>query len=1111
MSWRRPAFSVAGGHEHGIGPGVIGPLVFGLMAGSHKRRQSRVNPATWLESRKGTSRVACGARSRLLLEELTPDSVIDFQRCRKQFEFRHVIQEVAPEDPRVFAELLVRRALAKLLQEPATGRTPFRAEELLEEVLNEVDVAGAPRKGELHKCVSLAMNCLHNYFELEDPSQVSSAMLSMEIGQERRKSQVLKGCIERLDTEASGHGHSVTLTAYVAAPELERAAWLRLGLDAWMLRESGYSCNGIRGRLLPLSYSGRAESRDFSRDHLDDMGRIVEATREGLLRARDSKGFSEQPSPSACGQCAYRSRCSAAIEPGIPALALKKGAWTRGVSPHHVAGKEALQHATSSVGGEASVEMQDNPRASTEGVTVVSTPVEAEPVLDVLMGLEDRYHAIDVETVEWEPGQSVYGHGRVVCFSVYCGDDVDFGSGPRLWVDNMDRDGSFRGVLERFRGYLEDPRLKKVFHNYSFDRAMFHNEGISVAGFAGDTMHMARLEHSDRESYKLEVLGRELLGPAWGKQSLAGVMGGAKVRSVEDLHRSVSPETRAAWVEYSTFDTVATWKLHERLLQLLEQRPWRTAHGKDCGVLLDFYKQYWCPFGDLLVAMEERGVPLDVQHLEEQRLRAERDIMVEADAFRSWLRTEYAKRYPGNEDLIGGISKFNPASYQQLRHLLFGKGPETISGVLIGGLGLGKELVKRYTPTGGIALGLDELTELCGPDPVNGKCGSAEPHLGQAGCVGLSHRCRMASIKKALSSFLESLPSTADSAGRVHASFNLHTSTGRLSCREPNLQQLPALEKDQYQVRAAIKCHQSRRFIVADYGQLDLRVLAHISQCKQMIKSLRSNIDFHSQTALHMYAHVRKAVDQGEVALVRPTDEQCMLPLVKEQFPNERRHAKAVNFGIAYGLSAAGLAMQLDCGKVEAERMIQKWYCAYPEVKRWQEEVVEGAKAHKEPYVVTLRGRQRRIGDLHLYSSPSVGRTGVKDMLSDAQWTKRRLGSAAYRQAINAPVQGGSADVVVEAMLKAHASPELRDLGFSMVLQVHDELVFEGPGETAGKALAVVKQIMEHPFMDGSELAVPLPVDAQITRTWGDAKGVLPGVNADSEQKKPKDTVALDE
>jgi len=766
-----------------------------------------------------------------------------------------------------------------------------------------------------------------------------------------------------------------------------------------------------------------------------------------------------------------------------------------------------------------------DPIAHTRGVTVVSTAEEASNVLKVLKSLteEDRYHAIDTEVKGWLPKLTPYGHGEVTCFSIYCGDDVDFGTGPRLWVDNMGMDGESRGLVECFREYFEDPSLKKVFQNYSFDRAMLFNEGgVRVAGFAGDTMIMARLEHSDRMSYSLESLGCELLGDPWGKQSLSNLIKREGVKRADELHTSANVETRKAWMDYSTFDTVATWTLHQELLKRLREMPWEGPEkGKS---MLDFYETYWRPFAEVLVGMEERGVPADKHHFAIQEIQAEKDYEAEIDAFRDWVRAEYQTRYPDDADLAKDFQRFNPMSSKQLAHLLFGADKKVVSGICVGGLGLSEELVKkRSQKTGAISLGSAFLEELSGREPHTGKegCGSALPYLGAQGCMGLSHLIRAATIEKALNSFLKPLQERVDDAGRVHTSLNIKTTTGRLTASNPNLQQLPALEKDPYEVRRGIACPEGMRFIIADYGQLDLRVLAHQTKCSKMIEALRSGVDIHSVAAFNMYAHVREAVKR-EAARLRqeaiergemvPEASKCSegVELVKDLFPTERRFAKTVNFGIAYGLTPVGLAGQLNCPRSKAEEMINSWYEAYPEVKQWKFDTVKEASSQHIPYVVTLGGRRRILKALKCNNSVGKGRRPAT-MATAQDWKKRQAFESACRQATNSPVQGGSADIVVEAMLKADRDERLRTLGYAMVLQVHDELIFEGPAEAAQEALEVVREIMERPFLDGSELLVPLPVDAKVAKNWHEGKGGGPVQEEDEEELHLGQEQVLDE
>jgi len=202
---------------------------------------------------------------------------------------------------------------------------------------------------------------------------------------------------------------------------------------------------------------------------------------------------------------------------------------------------------------------------------------------------------------------------------------------------------------------------------------------------------MARLEHADRLSYSLEGLGRELLGEAWVKRSLKQFMKENKIKSVHELHLNQDPRIRDEWVEYSTFDTVATWKLHECLDGRLQAMPW----VEGCGSMLDFYNRYWGPVGEVLVGIEARGIPIDASLLREQERVAKEDVVKLHAAFRAWVQSAYSAKYPGNKQLEGTSERINLGSQAQMRHLLFGQGVKSVSSVAVGGLGLPEHLCKQ--------------------------------------------------------------------------------------------------------------------------------------------------------------------------------------------------------------------------------------------------------------------------------------------------------------------------------------------------------------------------------------------------------------------------------
>ena len=220
------------------------------------------------------------------------------------------------------------------------------------------------------------------------------------------------------------------------------------------------------------------------------------------------------------------------------------------------------------------------------------------------------------------------GNGKVICASIYCGPKYNFGNGSRIWIDNLDE---AHGTLQYFKEYLEDPSIRKVFHNYSFDYHELRNEGITVQGFSCDTMHMARLWESSRVgkgSYSLESLSEELYirkrpykeifgTPHIKRDGMQGktidvppvIVPFSPLVHPQDLQRGLS--TRSAWIEYSAFDAEATWHVRKELESLLREMFWTSEplpSGPTELSMWDFYRRYYRDFGQLLVNMEQRGI-----------------------------------------------------------------------------------------------------------------------------------------------------------------------------------------------------------------------------------------------------------------------------------------------------------------------------------------------------------------------------------------------------------------------------------------------------------------------------------------------------------------------
>jgi DNA polymerase-1 len=272
--------------------------------------------------------------------------------------------------------------------------------------------------------------------------------------------------------------------------------------------------------------------------------------------------------------------------------------------------------------------------------------------------------------------------------------------------------------------------------------------------------------------------------------------------------------------------------------------------------------------------------------------------------------------------------------------------------------------------------------------------------------------------------------------GRIHPRFDqTNTATGRLACHDPNLQNVPVRTELGRKVRDAFVASPGNVILSADYSQIELRVLAHLSGDEALVDAFASGHDIHRATAAKMYG-----LAPGEV-----TTEQ-------------RRSAKAINFGVLYGMGDWALGRQLGIARDEAQRFITSYFAAYPRVSGWLESVV--AKAREEGLVRTIDGRVRYLPNLRS--------------------TNRVLRAEAERMAKNTPIQGTSADILKRAMVALEAAPPP---GAEMILTVHDELVFEVAEARVEEAAAYVREQMA----GAAKLLVPLVVDAGWGAHWGAA------------------------
>jgi len=410
------------------------------------------------------------------------------------------------------------------------------------------------------------------------------------------------------------------------------------------------------------------------------------------------------------------------------------------------------------------------------------------------------------------------------------------------------------------------------------------------------------------------------------------------------------------------------------------------------GLLGKVYDEIEIPLVPVLVGMEEAGILLDVDYLKE-------------------MSDELGKEIFGLEEEIykEAGEKFNLNSPQQLGVILFEK--------------LGYPVLKRTQKTKSYSTGAETLEELAGRGyPI------AELLL------------RYRELTKLKSTYVDALPTLVAADGRLHTRFNQAVAaTGRLSSANPNLQNIPIRTELGQRIRRAFIAPPGQLLLVADYSQIELRILAHIAEEQALIDAFQAGEDIHRATAATVFG-------------VAP-------PLVS---PDQRRAAKVINFGILYGMSAFGLSQNLRISTKEADKFITAYLDRYPGVKRYVEETL--ASAEREGKVLTLYNRVR--------------------WLPDIQSKNRNLRENARRMAINARIQGTAADLLKLAMIAVDRRLKQEYPDARLLLTVHDELVLE---VAEGDVEAVAKIVREE--MEGvAALAVPLVVDVGWGKSWYEAK-----------------------
>ncbi len=380
----------------------------------------------------------------------------------------------------------------------------------------------------------------------------------------------------------------------------------------------------------------------------------------------------------------------------------------------------------------------------------------------------------------------------------------------------------------------------------------------------------------------------------------------------------------------------------------------------------------------------------------------------------SRLSNDFAERLGILEKEIHGLAghSFNIASPRQLGEILFDEM----------GLQGGKK-----NKSGGYSTNVDVMEGL-----------AAEGHALPARVLDWR---QLAKLKNTYTDALQN--EINQDTGRIHTSYSLaSTTTGRLSSNDPNLQNIPIRTEEGRKIRRAFIPAPGHKFLAADYSQIELRLLAHIADLDSLKAAFHDGIDIHAMTASEVFGVPIEGMD----------------PII-------RRQAKAINFGIIYGISAFGLARQLGIGNGEAKHYIDTYFERFPGIRQYMEDTRDFCRRHG--YVETIFGRRCHIASIN-----------------DRNGMRRAFGE---RAAINAPIQGAAADVIRRAMIRMPDALEAKGLNARMLLQVHDELVFEVPEAQMEQTIPVVKDIMENAALPARKISVPLTVDCGVGDNWDEA------------------------
>ncbi len=678
------------------------------------------------------------------------------------------------------------------------------------------------------------------------------------------------------------------------------------------------------------------------------------------------------------------------------------------------------------------------------GIRVILTPADAELLLADI-ARSGSVVGIDCETEGVDPSEeSAVGKGRIICWSLawYPAESIGKHSiwghelAARAFIPNW---GTYEQSLLQgvFRPFLESEH-PKVGHNVtSFDQHVFANHGIRLGGVRGDTLRRSKLLTSSKEvKHGLKDLMYLRFGYAAGEfERLFSRPKRLKSKRWKDGRvASCFSQKKRELIPLSEIPR----RYPQRLTTLidyasldakatLELYSWQeeqlTKQPARGGTLKDVHDKVWHPMLQVLNRCERTGFRVNVDLAREKAERAEVVQLEYADNLREWNSTL---------ENWGSYDQLAPFLYDQLK-LPVPPIAGTVKAI--------KKAEPGKRPTAEASLYWLELW--------------ANKHRETEIAIGLRNLRGWRKTTRILQD-LRKLPKLVDANGRIHAMLAPETDTGRLSCRKPNLQAIAG--KDPFRLREIFEASPGHRLIVADYSQLEVYILAHV------LKVLLGDDSLEKALQGDVYGVVAKTIWPEKLQGIEPTD---IKHHPEKGIRELRDHAKITVLSANYCKGPEGLALSLldETGEVRpveyGQQLLDGYFRTFPirEAQQWF-----AAYARQHGYVATLLGRRRP--------------------LPESRSTKPSRAASGDRKAANSPIQGGAADIVAGAMVRLHQSSAFRAFGAELVLQVHDELVFECPEATAEQAAAAVKWVME----DDYGLKVGLKAEVTVCNNWAEGK-----------------------